>query len=361
MRIAQIAPVATRVPPKTYGGTERVVHALTEELVTRGHEVTLFASGDSLTSAHLDSVYPINLRDTDIEPLYGLNAVLYHHMGHAYKLWREFDIIHDHTAHAGLPFAELVPTPVVMTMHGHIPKLQLPMFAEFQKANLVSISRDQQIDQKKFNNVGVVHNGLQLESYPFSNEHDNYLLYVGRICENKGTREAIQVAKKLKLPLIIAAKLDSWDGAPEYFAKYIKHELNDQIRWIGEVTEAQRNKLMSRALAFLHPGLWREPFGLTMIEAMACGAPVLAFNRGAVPEIVKNGVSGFVVETVPQMVAAVKKIATIDRVQCRAYALKYFSASRMAQEYEKVYEKVLTNPLLQKRKQIFLPTRRIAY
>jgi len=341
MRIAQVSTIASRVPPKGHGGTERIVYALTEELVKRGHEVTLFASGDSITTATLDSVYPINLRETDIEPLYGINTVFLHHLGHAYTKGQEFDIIHDHTGCSGLPFAQLSSRPVVMTMHGLVPPLHKPLFKEFRKANLVAISRDQQKDHLEYNTAGVVHNGLMMEGYPFSETNEGYLLYVGQISEAKGTRYAIEVAKKLNLPLIIAARLDKREKYQTYFKEFVEPFLSDTIRYVGEVGEDERNKLMAHALCFLHPGTWREPFGLTMIEAMACGAPVIAFGNGAIPEIVEEGKTGFIVSTADEMAEAVKKIGTIDRAYCREYALKNFSASRMAAEYEKLYEKLL--------------------
>ncbi|MES2007206.1 MAG: glycosyltransferase family 4 protein [Patescibacteria group bacterium] len=341
MKIAQISTIASRVPPKGHGGTERIVHALTEELVKRGHEVTLFASGDSITSAKLDSVWPINLRETDIEPLYGINTVFLHHLGHAYRLGQEFDIIHDHTGCSGLPFAELSSRPVVMTMHGLVPRMHQPLFKEFKKANLVAISHDQQQDHMEYNTAGVVHNGLMMEKYPFSLTHKGYLLYVGQISEAKGARYAIEAAKKLNLPLIIAARLDKREKYQTYYKTYIEPYLSDTIRYIGEVGEEERNELMAHALCFLHPGTWREPFGLTLIESMACGAPVIAFNKGAIPEIVEEGKTGFVVENVDEMVEAIGRIETIDRAYCREYALKNFSASRMADQYEQLYKKLL--------------------
>jgi glycosyltransferase involved in cell wall biosynthesis len=340
MRIAQVSTIATRVPPKGHGGTERVVYALTEELVRRGHEVTLFASGDSITSAKLESVYPVNLRETDIEPLYGINTVFLHHLGHAYKLGQDFDIIHDHTGCSGLPFAELSKTPVAMTLHGLVPPMHQPLFKEFRKANLVAISHDQQKDHLDYNTVGVIHNGLAMDEYPFSSENDGYLLYVGQISEAKGTRYAVEVAERLKLPLIIAARLDKREKYQSYFKTYVEPHLNEKIRYVGEVGEVERNQLMSKALCFLHPGTWREPFGLTLIESMACGTPVIAFGNGAIPELVEEGKTGFIVSNADEMVDAVGNIGQIDRTYARQYALKNFSAARMASEYEALYKKL---------------------
>jgi glycosyltransferase involved in cell wall biosynthesis len=344
MRIAQIAPLAARVPPKKYGGTERVVYALTEELVRRGHDVTLFASGDSVTSAKLVPMYPVPLNETeDVHPIYDLNWPLLHSLERVFAtMQNEFDIIHDHVGYASLPFAQMSKTPTLVTMHAPLNPAMRTMFEEFKKANLVTISRDMSRDFAGLNHVATVYNGLSMEKYPFSKKHGGYLLYVGRICWEKGTHVAIDVAQRLNLPLIIAAKVDDVrQGGTEYFKKRIKRRLTENIQWIGEVTEQERNRLMSKALAFLHPGLWREPFGLTMIEAGACGAPVIAFNRGSVPEVVEDKKSGFVVNTTEEMVEAVKQVGTINRAYCRAHALEHFNAHRMTSQYEELYRQVI--------------------
>jgi glycosyltransferase involved in cell wall biosynthesis len=342
MKIAMIAPLVERVPPKKYGGTERLIYSLTEELVRRGHDVTLFASGDSMTSAKLVSIVPKSLRELNFKPLYDVNAPTLLTLGHVYaQMDGEFDVIHDSNYYVSLPFAEMSKTPVVMTMHGHIMPDHLPLFRKFQKANLVSISRDLSTDFEGLNHIGTVYNGLKMDYYPFSNENDGYLLYVGRINRDKGTHNAILAAKRLNLPLIIAAKIVEEESAHRYFRKYVKPHLNSQIQWIGEVEEEERNKLMSRALAFLHPAPWREPFGLTLIEAAACGAPVIALRRGAIPEIVEDGKSGFVVNNLDEVCEAIQKVGTIDRAYCRKHALENFNEKRMADGYEEVYKKVI--------------------
>jgi glycosyltransferase involved in cell wall biosynthesis len=344
MKIAQIANIVESVPPKTYGGTERVVYALTEGLVKRGHDVTLFASGDSKTSAKLVSVTAKSLRQNKkIKDLYGLNSDTLLHIGSAYELQKKFDIIHDHTLPLGLPTANISQTPVVLTSHGPINKDLTKLLSSFNNPYLVTISNSQL--PKKINNLnyaGTVYNGLDMISYPFSAEDGGYLLFVGRISVEKGVHYAIRVAKKLNLPLIIAAKLDyAFDKDVEYFKKFIEPELNDKIRWIGEVDEKARNKLMSQALCFLHPVTWPEPFGLTLIEATACGCPVVAFNKGSIPEIIVNGINGYIVKTFEEMTKAVLKIENINRFVCRSYSLGNFSAERMVAGYEEVYRKIV--------------------
>ncbi|MDE1925108.1 MAG: glycosyltransferase family 4 protein [Patescibacteria group bacterium] len=341
MKIAQIAPIVERVPPKKYGGTERVVHALTEELVKRGHEVTLFASGDSATSAKLEWVYPRSLREAKLPDIYGTNPWTMLNFGLAYELQEEFDIIHDHIAPLSIPAANIASTPVVMTMHGTFTPTNRRLFQTLRSPAIVSISESQIFSAPNINHAGTVHNGLPMEHYPFGEKPGSYLLYVGRIAMEKGVHFAIEVAEQLDLPLIIAAKIDPVDQT--YFRTYIEPRLSERIRWVGEVDEKERNSLMSEALCFLHPVTWREPFGLTLIESMACGCPVIAFNKGSIPEIVKTGVTGYVVEDSESMMDAVEAIKEIDRAACRKHALENFSAAKMADGYEAVYKKLL-NP-----------------
>lgn len=335
MRILQLAPIAERVPPKKYGGTERMVHALTEELVRRGHEVTLFASGDSQTSARLESVYPRALREAKIKDVYGTNNFTLLHIGLAYELQDEFDIIHDHLAPLTLPTANLSTTPVVMTMHGPFTSENRRLFETLRGPHIVTTSQSQLYPLPTINHAGTVYHGLSMEAYPFGQVAGEHLLYVGRISAEKGVHFAVDVAQVLDWPLILAAKVEPADLP--YFRQYIEPRLSDRIRWLGEVDEEERNLLMSRARAFLHPVVFREPFGLTLIEAMACGCPVVAFNRGAIPEIVKTGVTGYVVEDVEGMIDALHAIDAIDRAACRAHALEHFTVERMTDGYETVY------------------------
>ncbi|MBI2409615.1 glycosyltransferase family 4 protein [Candidatus Kaiserbacteria bacterium] len=338
MRIAQIAPLAERVPPKKYGGTERVIHALTEELVRRGHDVTLFASGDSLTSAKLHSVYPRALREAGVKDIYGMNNWLLLSIGEAYASASEFDVIHDHLMPLSLATANLSSAPAVGTIHGPITRDVRRLMQSLRNPNIVTISQAQLFGSADINHAGTVYNGLPMQDYPWSADADEYLLFVGRISMEKGVHNAIEVADQLGLPLIIAAKLESVDR--QYYRQYVEPRLSSRITWVGEVDEQERNRLMSRARCFLHPVEWREPFGLTLIEAMACGCPVIAFRKGSIPEIVKDGETGYVVEDVAEMAAAADTIEAIDRSYCRTYALENFSAARMTDGYEAVYRKI---------------------
>lgn len=349
MKIAQIAPIVERLPPKKYGGTERVIYHLTEELVKRGHEVTLFASGDTTTSAKLVSVVPKSLREMpDEKDIYGFNVHALLNMGLAYARQEEFDIIHDHNAHMGLPTANTARTPVVMTWHGPYDERMTRYFQMLNRPHLVSISDSQaKLAPGNLNFIGTVYNGLPMGHYPFSGKAGEYLLFVGRIDPEKGVHHAMDVALALGRKLIIAAKADvEVPSIKRYFKKEIEPRLKahpEQLQWIGEVDEDERNRLMAGALCFLHPVTWPEPFGLTLIESMACGTPVVAMGLGAIPEVVKDGHSGYVVDTVPHMIEAVRKIerGEIDRGACRQWALSNFSAQRMADGYEAVYEKVI--------------------
>lgn len=339
LRIAQIAPLAYSIPPKKYGGTERVIHALTEELVTRGHDVTLFATKDSKTSANLVSVYPLGLKDANIRDLKEWTLLNLLNIGNAYKMQDEFDIIHDHMSVISMPTANLSRVPTVMTLHGQIDNTNRRLFENLDRPYLISISKAQVKNFPEVQPVDTVYNGLDLESYPFSSEHKGYLLFVGRFFVDKGAHFAIQVARELNMPLVIAAKLEEKDE--KYFNDYIYPNLDARIQWVGEVNEKERNKLMSEAAVLLHPATWDEPFGLNMIEAMACGCPVVAFNKGSIPEVIKDGKTGFIVNSVSEMINAVKNISKINRDFCREYAVKNFSVKRMVDGYESLYYNIL--------------------
>lgn len=343
MRIAQISSIIERTPPKKYGGTERVVYALTEELVARGHEVTLFASGDSITTARLVSVLPKSIRDARLTDTYGTNIWTMHNIGMAYSMQQEFDVIHDHSGTLGLPTANIANVPVVMTCHGPITAEVKKIYQNLKNPYLVAISESQRYPAPGLHYAGTVHNGLPMDNFPFSEKNDGYLLFVGRISMEKGVHIAIKVAQELDLPLVIAAKLDEVDRL--YFREYVEPRLSETITWIGEVDTEKRNELMSRAICLLHPVTWREPFGLTIIEAMACGCPVVAIDKGSIPEIIKNGETGFVVQDTETMIDAVENISTIERERCRQHALENFSAKKMADRYEEIYHKIINGEI----------------
>lgn len=342
MRIAQIAPLAESIPPTKYGGTERVVHTLTEELVHRGHDVTLFATGNSKTSAKLVSVYPKGLREANAMETHGFLYSMMN-MGIAYQMQDQFDIIHDHNVHFSLPTASIAKIPTVATLHGPFDKINRPYFNTFTKnIHLVAISKAQAKRAPELGIQNVIYNGLDMNHYPFSQAHDGYLLFVGRISREKGVHFAIEAAERLQIPLIIAAKVDGNDT--EYFKKEIEPRLSDKIQWVGEVNEEERNNLMMNALCMIHPTNWPEPFGLTLIEAFACGCPVVAFNLGSIPEIIQNEKTGFIIkpEDVEGLMEGIRKSENIDRTYCRKYALQHFSGEKMTNAYENLYESVLT-------------------
>lgn len=340
MKIAQIASVTERVPPRKYGGTERVVYVLTEELVKRGHEVTLFASGDSITSAKLESVFPFSLRDAGITDVYQKNAINLMNIGHAYSMQEEFDIIHDHNGILSLPTATNATTPVVFTLHGALNDYTIEMYRRLKNVPLVSISDGQRHKAPDLNYIATIYNGLPLRDCPINEKREDYLLFVGRLAREKGAHIAIEVAKKSRRRLIIAAKLDTRDE--EYFNTYIKDHIdNKQIVWVGEVDEETRNTLMSRAYCMIHPITWPEPFGLTLIESMACGCPVIAFSLGSIPEVIRHGKTGFVVNTPEEMVEAITHIPSIDRYFTATYARITFNEENMVERYLQVYDTII--------------------
>jgi glycosyltransferase involved in cell wall biosynthesis len=355
MRIGMIAPLAESLPPQKYGGTERVIYYLTEQLVKMGHDVTLFASGDSQTSAELVSVYPTALRKSKVKDIYGYNVYSILNMGLAYARQDEFDIIHDHNPHMGLPTANLAKIPVVMTWHGPFNNEMGYLFSNLKNPYLVSISKAQAEPVPYLNLLSNVYNGLPMEHYPFGDKPGDYMLYVGRIDMEKGLHIAIDAAVRLKMKLIVAAKVDlDVPHIKEYFDKYIKHRLEehkDLVNWIGEVDEAQRNELMKNALCLIHPITWPEPFGLTIIEAMSCGCPVVANNLGSMSELVKHGQTGFLADSFEELITGIKNVHKIDRAMCRRHSLTNFSDKRMAEGYLQAYEKAIElNSLKFKRK-----------
>jgi len=332
MRIAQIAPLYEAVPPKLYGGTERVVSYLTEALVDLGHDVTLFASGDSVTSAKLEAAWPRALRlDPTIRDAMAPHMLL---LERVRRMAHEFDVLHFHLDYLPFPLFSQLDTPFVTTLHGRLdlPELQ-PMFDTFGEAPVISISDSQRQPLPQANWLNTIYHGLpdQLLT-PRTDRKPEYLAFLGRICPEKRVDTAIRIAAQTGLPLKIAAKVDKVDM--EYFKAEIEPLLSQaHVEFIGEINEAQKPEFLSGAKALLFPIDWSEPFGLVMIESMACGTPVIAFNRGSVPEVIDHGVTGYIVEDVQGAVAALQRIDELSREEIRAQFEKRFSAKTMAQNY----------------------------
>ncbi len=341
MRIAQVAPLWERVPPPAYGGIELVVGLLTDELVARGHDVTLFASGDSITSAKLESIHPQALRlDASIaEP--GIYEML--QLAQVYERAGEFDLIHSHMGCAALPYSKLTQTPTVHTLHGVFTPDNAKMFTHAKAQPFVSISNAQREARLGLNHVATVYNSVDVSMHHFFPVADQpaYLAFLGRMSPEKGPHQAIEIAKATGMPLKMAGKIDLVDV--EYFESQVKPQIDGvQIQFLGEADHFMKNDLMGRAIATLFPITWREPFGLVMIESMAAGTPVIAMNLGSVPEVITDGVSGYICDTVTECVAAVSKIPAISRVGCREYVARRFGVEQMTTGYEAVYQQLLT-------------------
>lgn len=340
MRIAQVAPLTESVPPQLYGGTERVVAFLTDELVKHGHDVTLFASGDSRTTARLIAMWPHALRlEGTCQDFLSPHVLMLEEVA---KHWREFDVIHFHISQFHLPIARRLDVAHVTTLHGRldIPELG-PLYREFRDAPLVSISDAQREPLPDAGWVGTVLHGLPLDLLRFSPDPGSYLAFVGRIAPEKRVDRAIAIATACGLPLRIAAKVDEADR--EYFEREISPLLdNPLVEYIGEINEAQKETFLGGATALLFPIDWPEPFGLVMIEALACGVPVVAFRGGSVPEVIDHGVTGFIVDSLEEAVAATANVHRLDRQRCRAEFERRFNATRMALDYVALYERLIT-------------------
>jgi glycosyltransferase involved in cell wall biosynthesis len=342
MRIAQVAPLWERVPPPAYGGIELVVGLLTDELVRRGHDVTLFASGDSLTLAQLESVHPRALRlDPEVRE-YAIYEML--QLSHVYEQAQNFDIIHSHMGCAALPYAKLVKTPTIHTLHGVFTPDNEKLLTYAKEQPYVSISQSQQEARLGLNYVATVYNGIEVENHRFhpQPEEPPYLAFLGRMSPEKGPHHAIAIAKASGWRLKMAGKVDVVDVA--YFENEIKPLIDGkQIEYLGEADHEIKNALMGGAVATLFPITWHEPFGLVMVESMAAGTPVIAMRLGSTPEIIAPGISGFLCDTIEECIAAIPKAAELDRATCRGYVSDRFSVQRMTDGYEAVYQQVLTS------------------
>jgi glycosyltransferase involved in cell wall biosynthesis len=340
MKIAQVAPLYESVPPKLYGGTERVVSYLTEELVRQGHDVTLFATGDSITGAKL---YPVCERALRLE---GKKVVdpLAHHVRMIELIAREaheFDVVHFHIDYLHFPVTRRQRIAAVTTLHGRldIPEV-IPVYREFSEMNLVSISDAQRMPVPWGNWVATVHHGLPENLYKLHERPGEYLAFLGRISPEKRVDRAIEIARRVGMPIKIAAKIDVADK--DYFNAKIRKLLDDPlVEYIGEITERQKSDFLGNAHSLLFPIDWPEPFGLVMLEAMGCGTPVIAYRMGSVPEILDEGTTGFLVNSLDEAAIAVHRASSLNRKICRRVFEERFSVGRMCMNYLEVYRRVI--------------------
>lgn len=339
LNIAQVAPLYESVPPKQYGGTERVVSYLTEELVALGHQVTLFASGDSVTKAALIPACERSLR-LDSQCV----DQLVHHIGMLQQILDEshrFDLIHFHIDYLHFPLSRLMRLPQITTLHGNlgIPDLK-PFYKMFRDMPLVSISMEQRTPLPDVNWVGNVHHGLPSDFLKPRYSQGKYLAFLGRVSREKGLERAIDIAIRSGIPLKVAAKIDKNDQ--EYYEQQIRSLLEHPlIEFIGEINDREKNDFLGDAMALVFPIDWHEPFGLVMIEALACGTPVVAYNKGSVPEVIDHGITGFIVTNQDDAIKAVQNIDIINRHDCRRVFDERFTAARMTRDYLNVYNRLL--------------------
>jgi glycosyltransferase involved in cell wall biosynthesis len=336
LRIAQVAPLIESVPPKSYGGSERVVSWLTEELVRQGHDVTLFASGDSCTAGELVACCERGLR---FDP-YAIVPEPYHlvMIDRVFQRMQEFDVVHFHIDYLHFPLFRKLAAQTVTTLHGRLDlPFLVPVFEAFPEMRMVSISNSQRAPLPNLNWIDTVYHGLPPDLLPYCEAPSwDYLAFLGRICEEKGIERAIRIAKRVGMKLKIAAKVDKVDRV--YFEETIQPLLDDpMIEFIGEVNDEQKRDFLGNAYAVLFPIDWPEPFGLVMIEAMACGVPVIAMRRGSVPEVIDHGVTGLIVDSEDEAVRAVKRASMLNRRGVRQRFEDRFTVERMARDYLALY------------------------
>jgi glycosyltransferase involved in cell wall biosynthesis len=339
MKIAQVSPLFESVPPQLYGGTERIVSYITEELVQLGHEVTLFASGDSITKARLLSPCKNSLRmDASCEDQLAHHILL---LELVEQEKRNFDIIHYHIDYLHFPFSRRSPVPHLTTLHGKqsIPDLA-PLYKEYIDMPVISISDEQRRPLPNANWISTVYHGLPAGAYRQGRGEGGYLAFIGRISPEKRPDRAIDIAIQTGTPIKIAAKISKTET--DYFQEKIKPLMDHPlVEFIGEIGEAEKSEFLGKAKALLFPIDWPEPFGLVMIEALACGTPVIAYRNGSVPEIIEHGKTGYIVSTQQEAYKAVEDIDLISRTRCRSVFEKRFSAGRMTRDYLKAYQKVI--------------------
>ncbi len=337
MKIAMLSPIAWRTPPRHYGPWERIVSLLTEKLVLMGMEVTLFATGDSETAAHLESVCP---RGYEEDPLIDAKVWECLHIASCFEQADKFDLIHNHFDFLPLSFSRLVKTPIISTIHGFSSPRILAVYKEYSdRVGYVSISDADRSEELPY--LGTVHHGIDVENLTYRDQATgNYLLFFGRFHPDKGAHEAIEIAIKSKKKLVMAGIIQDKD----YFEKYVVPAINEgHVEYMGSVGPKERNDLMGGALALLHPINFNEPFGLSVVESMACGTPVIAFDKGSMPEIIDHGNNGFLVSTTEEAVSAVERIKELNRANCRAAVEAKFTDKLMAERYTDIYAKHLGN------------------
>ncbi|GIX21674.1 MAG: hypothetical protein KatS3mg121_0457 [Gammaproteobacteria bacterium] len=334
MRVAVLAPIAWRTPPRHYGPWERVTSLITEGLVEAGVDVTLFATADSITRARLEAVCPRGYEE-DRSLIPKVWECL--HIAHLFEQGDRFDLIHNHFDFLPLTYTAMTRTPVVTTIHGFSSPGILPVYEKYNgRVAYVSISDADRAPTLDY--VATVHHGIDIEAFPFSARPQDYLLFFGRIHHDKGAREAIEIARAAGKRLVMAGIIQD-EG---YFREHVEPALEPgRVEYIGSVGPDRRAEILGNALALLHPINFNEPFGLSVVEAMACGTPVVAFARGSMPELIVDGVTGFLVQSVEEAVAAVGRLASIDRRACRRHVERRFTAQRMVDDYLRVYETVL--------------------
>ena len=334
MRIAMLSPIAWRTPPRHYGPWENVTSLITEGLVKLGYDVTLFATADSQTRAKLHAVCPMGYEENN-----SLIPKVWEclHISEIFEHADEFDIIHNHFDYLPLTYSKLIKTPVVTTIHGFSSSAILPVYKKYN-ATVFYVSISDSDRSSELDYIKTVHHGIDIKQFDFQPGISDTLLYFGRIHADKGTREALEIAKACGKKIILAGIIQDRD----YFNKYVGPKIdNHMVEYVGSVGPDERNRLLGSACALLHPIGFDEPFGLSVIESMACGTPVIAFNRGSMSELIQNGKNGFLVNTVAEAIVGVARINEIERAYCRSHAEKHYTAQRMVLDYIQVYENIL--------------------
>jgi glycosyltransferase involved in cell wall biosynthesis len=334
IRLAMLSPISWRTPPRHYGPWESVVSLLTEQLVKMGLEVTLFATGDSQTSGNLVAVCP---RSYSEDPSVVPKVAECLHISEVFERAAEFDLIHNHFDFLPLTYSGLVETPMLTTIHGFSSPSILPVYKKYNnRSHYVAISEADKSPELEY--LATIHHGIDVAQFPFSNSGGKYLLFFGRIHPEKGVHEAIQVARRVEMKLLIAGIIQD----QVYFEQFVEPYIDGTtVEYLGAIGPDRRPRVLGQALALLHLISFDEPFGLSVVESMACGTPVIAFGRGSMPEIIRHGKTGYIVEDISQAVEAVAAVRSIDRSACRNAVEKRFSDTRMAQDYVRAYQEIL--------------------